>query len=223
MIVIKPTGGLCNYLRVVLSYYEYAKSINQKLIVIWKKTDACNGYFLNYFEPIPNIIFTRNITSEKNINYIGYSNHPDFTPNYKYLKLRPYIKQSIKERINILEKNYIAVHIRRTDHIYMAQLNNSYTHDDDFYSFLDKFGNKNIYIATDNESTYNEFKQKHKNQVKLEYHNTDKNVLRHTSLQDAIIDMYMCIYSEHFMGSGFSSFSDTINSLRQINGENPVL
>ena len=40
-----PTGGLCNYLRVIFSYYEYAKTINCKLIVVWKKTNACNGFF----------------------------------------------------------------------------------------------------------------------------------------------------------------------------------
>lgn len=37
MITIKPTGGLCNYLRVLFSYYEYARKNNLKLNVIWKK------------------------------------------------------------------------------------------------------------------------------------------------------------------------------------------
>ena len=45
MIYIIPTGGLCNYLRVVFSYNEYAKSINKKLTVIWNVTKECNGFF----------------------------------------------------------------------------------------------------------------------------------------------------------------------------------
>ena len=35
MIIIKPTGGLCNYLRVIFSYYEYARKNNSELNVIW--------------------------------------------------------------------------------------------------------------------------------------------------------------------------------------------
>ena len=38
--------------------------------------------------------------------------------------------------------------------------------------------------------------------------------MRKTSLKDAIIDMYMCVYSNDFMGSDYSSFSDIINRLR---------
>lgn len=45
MIYIIPTDGLCNYLRVVFSYNKYAKSINERLTVIWRITGACNGFF----------------------------------------------------------------------------------------------------------------------------------------------------------------------------------
>ena len=53
--VIKPSGGLCNYLRVIFSYYQYAQKINKKLVVIWTVTRFCNGFFLDYFEPVENI------------------------------------------------------------------------------------------------------------------------------------------------------------------------
>ena len=59
-----------------------------------------------------------------------------------------------------MDKNYISAHIRRTDHINLAKKHNCYTDDDEFINFLDK-SNKNIYIATDNETTYNKFKQKY--------------------------------------------------------------
>jgi len=48
-------------------------------------------------------------------------------------------------RQNIIGKNYISVHIRRTDHIELAIKNKNCTSDDEFYSFIDKYENKNIY------------------------------------------------------------------------------
>ena len=45
MIVIKPTGGLCNRLRVVISYYEDAKMKNEKLIIVWHEDINCNGKY----------------------------------------------------------------------------------------------------------------------------------------------------------------------------------
>jgi len=116
-----------------------------------------------------------------------------------------------------LNKNYISVHIRRTDHIQLAKYNNRYTDDEEFINFLDKSdNNKNIYIATDNKITYNKFKKKYQNRIKIDYHKTNNNSLRKTSLQDAIIDIYICVYSDDFMGSGWSSFSRVIKSLRML-------
>ena len=214
MLTIQPTGGLCNYLRVIFSYYEYAKTINSELNVIWLITPACNGNFIDYFEPIPNMNIMFTVPENVDIYYKGYDRHPDFKHNYNNLKLLPYMKEIIKTRINALENNYISVHIRRTDHIKLAKENNRYIDDDDFINFIDKF-EKNVYIATDNEKTYNTFKRKYPSLVKLDYHETNSNALRHTSLRDAIIDIYMCAFSSNFMGSGWSSFSQVIDNLRK--------
>ena len=73
-----------------------------------------------------------------------------------------------------------------------------------------------IYIATDNKNTYDIFKQKYSNRIKIEYHDVINNSLIQTKLEDAIIDIYLCASSEHFKGSGHSSFSDLINALRKL-------
>ena len=69
MLVIEPIHGLSNYLRVVFSYYKKACELNEELIVIWSVTSECNGFFLDYFEPVKNITFkkenTDNIAFEK--------------------------------------------------------------------------------------------------------------------------------------------------------------
>ena len=80
-IVIYPSGGFCNKLRATLSYYQFAKSQDKKLIVIWDNTLACNGFFLDYFEPIENILFLQN--NRKNIKY--------FIMDVEYIKISNFI------------------------------------------------------------------------------------------------------------------------------------
>jgi hypothetical protein len=75
---------------------------------------------------------------------------------------------------------------------------------------------KNLYIATDNKDTYNIFKNRYTNKIKINYTNEVYNSLRHTSIKDAIIDLYMCVYSNNFKGSGWSSFTETIEQLRSL-------
>lgn len=218
MIIIKPTGGLCNYLRVIFSYYEYARKNNSELNVIWIKSNSCPGYFLDYFEPIPHVNFIKQIDKDVKIDYKGCSTMKNFQPKYDKLKLKSYIEKIVFDKLDILNKNYISVHIRRTDHMKkQVKNNNHYTDDEEFINFLDKSdNNKNIYIATDNKITYNKFKKKYQNRIKIDYHKTNNNSLRKTSLQDAIIDIYICVYSDDFMGSGWSSFSGVIKSLRML-------
>jgi hypothetical protein len=216
MLTIQPTGGLCNFLRVIFSYYEYTRKNNLELNIIWIKSNECPGYLLDYFEPIPHISFTYAVDKYVKIDYKGHLPLKNFKPKYDKLKLKPYIKKIIFDRVDILNKNYISVHIRRTDHIKLAKLRNYYTTDEDFIDFLDK-SDKNIYIATDNKNSYNKFKEKYQERIKFEYHQTNEKSLRQTSLHDAIIDMYMCVYSNDFKGSGWSSFSNLIKNLRMIN------
>ena len=214
MITIIPENGLCNCLRVIFSYNEYAKSINSKLNVIWKITNDCPGTFLDYFEPIPNVNFISENENSDKIYYKGFYSHKNFEAKYDDLKLKPYLKKIIFDKIDILNKNYISLHIRRTDHSWLAKRNNIYTNDETFFNFINKYENKNIYLATDNVDTYNQFKKKYPNQIKFDYHKVNKNNKRHTSLEDAIIDLFMCIYSDDFLGSGWSSFSGIIMRIR---------
>jgi len=115
-----------------------------------------------------------------------------------------------------LNNNYIAVHIRRTDHINPARKKKAYTNDDLFINFINEnLNDSNLYIATDNKETYDNFKNKYNNKVKFEYHETFNN-LRHTTLKDSIIDLFMCVYAQKFIGTSYSSFSDLITNLRKL-------
>ena len=218
MIIIEPEGGLCNYLRVIFSYYNYANSLNTELSVIWNVTNHCNGHFLNYFQPVPNMhfIIKKNVSKNTKIDYKGCSVHPKNKPDYTYLKLLPDMQEKIDKKRLLLGDKYISVHIRRTDHIENAKKNNSYTTDDKFMQFIEenlKDSSTSLYVATDNTSTYSLYQNKYKNALKCNYHKT-QNTFRKTSLHDAIIDLYVCVHSTYFKGSGWSSFSGLIEQLR---------
>jgi len=215
MIIIKPTGGLCNRLRVVISYYEDAKKKNEKLIVVWREDINCNGKYTDYFCSLPNVEFIYDHYDGK-INYQGYSALYRVT-NYENLKLLPSMIDLVNEKRKLLENNYMAIHVRRTDHIEVAKKRNRYTSDEDFFKFIDKYKNdvKYLYVAADNKETYNMFQKKYPQLIQFPYHEEVKGSKRNTSLHDAVIDLYMCIFSKHFQFSGQSSFSDVILRIRQ--------
>jgi hypothetical protein len=214
-ITIYPRGGLSNKLRCLFSYYLFCKKNSNQLIVIWDITQECPGFFLDYFEPLENVIFLKNNILNLKPNYIGCAWHPDFNPYctniFSELKLLPIIMNEVKEKLLLLENNFIAIHVRRTDHVKHAMSNNRYTSDEDFFKFIEQHNDFNLYIATDNKDTFDLFYNKYSNKVRVPYTtNIYVDKLRQTSLKDAIIDLYVCAHSKHFEGSGWSSFSSTI-------------
>ena len=215
MIVIKTIAGLSNRLRAMFSYLLFARKNNKRLKVAWSVGVDCNGRFQDYFY-VPNdvIMATRHFG---NIDYNGcFDIHPDFRGIYIYndLKLLPHMEQKINEKRQQLGK-YIAVHIRRTDFINLAKQQNLYTEDQAFIEFINKYPEYNLYIATDNLETQQYFYNLYKDRIKLIKHIVPSTKLRQTSLEDSIIDLYLCIHSDKFMSSPYSSYSDTILSIRQ--------
>ena len=227
MIFVHPVGGLCNKLRVTLSFHQFAVKKNEHLHVVWDVTDACNGFFLDYFHPIEGITFSRSNHAQKTIHYQGHQWHPDFHPyrnNYKNivynkLKLLPYVQNQITDRISAYRDEYIAVHIRRTDHIALARKNNLYTTDETFRDFISSRESSSLYLATDNRETQEHFLNLYSDRIKsIELIDPNSNDRRNTSLESAIVDLYMCANSREFLGSGYSAFTGTIKVLRTLRG-----
>jgi hypothetical protein len=214
MLKILPIGGLCNRLRVIFSYYPMAKAKNKTLVVIWINNSVCNGWFLDYFEEIPGIIFKSHNTSNSPIFYEGWDINKNYLPIYESLKLKPIMQNIINQKILELGKDYISIHIRRTDHISLAKKHNSFTTDEEFINFIDKYPNENVYLATDNRFTQDKFITLYPNRIKIFGLINNSNNLRKTSLRDTIIDIYICKEAKYFKGSGRSSLSDFIKSLR---------
>lgn len=221
-LVIMPEGGLCNMLRVVLSWYGKAKQEGRELIVCWAISDACNGFFLDYFEPIEGIRFIKGYSPNIKYDYQGCGvleefNHPSM---YAALNPKPHILSKINANIVELKGSgagFIAIHARRTDHTRDALANNKFTSDEVFFQFLDRQSSKaNIYIATDNLGTQELYKARYGERIKAMKWIIPRRSLRQTDLEDAIVDIYTCAAANAFLGSGWSSFSDLINYLRMI-------
>ncbi len=220
--VIAPTGGLCNYLRVLFSFKRACERDNKHLICIWRITSACPGYFLDYFEPVPGVTFLHNNIKNYKINYEGFDWHPDFHDrdgfNYADLKLIPSVQEKVNLIVSNLNNNFSAMHIRRTDHIGLAKSVNLFMPDELFINYCKTNSDKYIYIATDNQITQQKFITLFPNQIK--YYNLISNnrkllsALRQTTLEHTIIDIFVCAHSTNFMGTAYSSLSELIHILR---------
>jgi hypothetical protein len=219
-IVIKPRGGLCNKLRFLLSYYNYAKNLNKDLIAIWEKDQYCPGYFLDYFKPIDGITFKQNNNEKLKIDFMGWDWLQEHTKENrreycKSLVLIPEIQNAVSEYINAMENNYIAIHVRRTDLDVKVKQNNNYTDDEIFFNFIETHPDKKVFLATDNKETQQLFTSRYGDRLFFCKEIKDSDDLRKTSIVDAIIDLYICKEATEFNGTKGSSFSGFIDYLRK--------
>jgi len=221
-ITIKVVAGLCNRLRATFSWHKFAKSQNKHLYVVWTYHSACPGFFLDFFEPVEGITFLRTDVDKKNIDHVGDQKHEDYHDVFLYdkLKLKPKIQSRINNIINKLSGfqksgDYIAIHVRRTDHIKLAEAHNNFTSDSEFFKFLENNNGLKVYLATDNPMTQEMFYNKYGERIVVNNKIKKKHTHRMTSVEDAIIDLFICSQAKLFKGSGFSSFTDFILEQRE--------
>ncbi len=224
LFVIQPIGGLCNRLRFLFSYIKKLKDDKKygkiTVYVLWEADNHCNGIYTDYFKCIKNINFT-NKNDFLKIDIISGS----ILPEYKHINflsnnllyLKGFMYHRIVNIIHKLENKYIAIHVRRTD--FDNRLNDKKlekrTSDQDFIRFLNKYKNHNIYIATDNLETQKLFLEKFEKRIKyIKLINNNSDSLRKTSLEQAIIDLFVCACSNVFKGTYYSSFTSFICFLR---------
>ena len=214
---IRPRGGLCNRLRVTLSYRLHCMCVSRQLVVQWTADDACPGHFLEWFEPLSDTTFCNTYDDDAaSVDYDGCGVHPDH-PQYVTDSLVPLtdVRARVQALVDVLG-DYVAVHVRRTDHVDLAKAHDRYTTDADVDAFLSLYPTHTVYVATDNANTYETLKTKYGSRIPLPWHTPvmEDSALRHTSVEDAVVDLYMCARAHAFQGSGWSSFSDTIEALR---------
>ncbi len=203
IIRVKPTGGLCNYLRVALSYLQKARSERKQLEVIWEVTPACNGFFEDIFLPLPGMVVKKWTT--KKLDYEGCYACGDFSSCASELRLQEKLRRRAIELIEQLGGDFYAVHLRRTD------LGASTEFDREIYQFI-KEADRPVYLATDNRVTQDELLGGDEvgRVVVNKKISSGASGLRHTSLSDAAVDLFVCASANYFKGTPGSSFSEFI-------------
>ena len=116
---------------------------------------------------------------------------------------------------------YNAIHIRSSEH-----WNENRENPSKFLEFA-RFNELNaerfvkpVWLATDIHRTQLKFREMSWVRVYKGIEECEKinGPHRHTDLKHAVIDLFMCVAADEFMGTEFSSFSETINSLRDQPG-----
>ena len=202
-------AGLCNRLRTALSYFAYAQSLGEELLFTWPVNSACSDRFENHFEDIPGLVFTERIDGEvagPNAKW-GEFPHPDFEPDFELL--------TPKYNTSMLDEPHDAIHIRSSEHWVENRENPT-----KFLAFA-KLSTKPGWLATDLKTTQQFFKDipniKHWGDIRE--CKRIKGPHRHTSLKHSVVDLFMCVNAREFLGTEYSSFSETINTLRHSPGK----
>lgn len=233
--LIYVRAGLCNRLRSIIGCWYIAECKKENIIVHWEINDlACNGLFSDLFLPfVEKNIQIEYITRNKETTY-------DYTDVWtagtiiknlgKDLKMKlltePQVEKKYYKRFHthpillskvnafVKNKDFISIHIRRTDHSILAKKNNVFTEDHIFHSFIQKYPEYSVYLATDDYEIQESFKQTYPT---LFYHHpvSKETKNRCTSLEHAWIDILICSRATYFQGSGWSSFSHLIRVLQK--------
>jgi hypothetical protein len=226
-ITIFCSSGLSNRIRTILGFKAVCDKFNKKLNVIWISDNTCNGNFTDYFKGINNVKFFN--TKIEPIDYLGQSSIKNIL-NFYFINKKEHelysdiiLKKHIKEKVdNFVEqyniKNCIGIHVRRTDYTgnFIGKLLNGSNNDNDFFEYIDKYSKGNpFFIATDNKETQTIFKNKYGKRALFYSKIKDNNNLRKTSLENAIIDIFILSKCKKIKGTNKSSFTDFAINLKK--------
>lgn len=210
---INCIDGLVARLISIFIKLRLARQNKSKLFVYWPINEHCVGHFLDVFHPIKDIIFVE----KKVLGQATKINWEDRCQNTysQDLKLLPHIEKKILYIQNKTTSNYIATHVRRTD-IFNLSRNQPITKNEQFFKWIDaKISRCNLYLATDNKETQTIFLNRYNDKIFINEKINLREQKRQTSLEHAVIDLFICIYSKDFMGTNWSCWSGFIKDFRK--------
>ncbi len=216
---VRAVGGLCNRLQHVIS----ARAAYGPLLVTWdlQEPALAGARFSDLFEPLDGVEFREHGTAPESCHVCA--DAPEgWVMGYRDLKPRLEIVDRIRRLVG--DYNYAAIHVRRSSgHVELLEhLGVPATTDVELDLFVHEHPDHLVYLATDNADTQtawlNRCRRTFVNRV-IRY-GTERQGLGnhaiHTSVADAVVDLYVCAGAAHFMGTRGSSFTDTIERLRAL-------
>lgn len=216
---LHAVGGLCNRLRAILSYRDVYGSLE----VVWEPDEyVSRGRWADVFEPLPGLSFRDDGAWDAE----DFAPHKDAPNGWQGAYGELYPVHAVRTRIRGFTGEdmppYIACHVRRTDHVPdVGTHGGNMTRLSEFLDWAQGWDGP-IYVATDNGET----------QIKLRNAWPDRflcgaaldgaeeqaltNHARNGVLADAVVDLFVCARARRFKGSRASSFSETIEILREL-------
>ena len=250
-VMIRSTYGLCNQLRVLLSYREACRAAGRTLVLHWQRTAACTTRFCDLFEPMNGCIVIDELV-DLDMVQPGLARLPlDIIPATPYTHpsilgtqretsmwsdVQPLqaLQKLIDAKLEELGPAFVAVHVRRTDHMTeggqkeLAKLTGAFTSDESFERFLDAHRELPIYVATDDRATQERFVARYGARIRARTAFGPRpqdgqtahpaSVHRQTPIAEAVVDLFCCVAAVAFKGTYYSSFSDAIMRLRLARG-----
>lgn len=214
--LVRPIGGLCNRLRVIGSRLAVARAAGKTLTVWWWTTPDCAAAYRDLFtEPPADLIVNENVPCPPGIEATCYVDRSITVSEWAPVAIAtfrpaPAIQARIDSCLERLGPDFVAVHIRRTDH------NERYDEDSIYAEFAYRFTG-NVYAAADNPRSIVTLKKSLGD--RLHYNGAfAKTGIRLTAIADAVVDLWVAAKAAQFRGTYYSSFSDWIEMMRQASG-----
>jgi hypothetical protein len=223
-VTFNALGGLANRLRAIFSRYRPGL-MQPSMQVVWTRTwDIAMAHFLEVFEPVPGIEFVPDGTPCDEESWHAAINYDDWHQHYRLL--RP--TAALRERVHGLQDAigpYIAIHVRRTDHVRLAHTQGKYTEDGEFVQWAHEMciatPSEPCFLATCNAETRQIMARHIGPRIFWQGTLQPSTVYQHESrrygtLADAVVDLFMCVGAREFMGTPHSSFSQLVEHLREL-------
>lgn len=219
--IVQAAGGLCNRLRVVLSWHSEDPSAR----FVWKRDGEIAGAtFLDVFEPVDWLTWA---SQDERADVVTCDPCPDarvgWERDYRALTLRPYW-QSEWGRLREM-RPYSAIHVRRTDHLEYARSLGNETYASEFVEWLGR-SKLRVFVASDSHSAQKEARGWVDQCGRASFHSCaikshayeNMGGRRNTELGYAAVDLFTCAGAVEFMGTRESSFSNCVTMLRSMGG-----
>jgi hypothetical protein len=223
-----PMGGLCNRLRVILSY----RALYGEIEVLWaRSTGVCRGSFLDAFEPLSGVTFTDmgdGLAQDlpQAADRVGPVSSASFVapPSWPlgYMQLRP--RAHVMDRVDELDEmddrgpnRFAAIHARHSDHDENAARFGHVTTNEELLAWYHESGEgRPLYLASECKKTQEWFRARlpavYANRAWThQVHHYDE---RPGTISDAVVDLYICVRAAAFKGTWISSFSETVSLMR---------
>lgn len=219
--IVRACGGLCNRLRVVLSWLSAEPSTR----FVWKPDgEIALATFGDVFDPIEGL---RWASCDEKADVVTCDPCPDarsgWEQGYRALSLRPYW-QSEWSRLSEM-RPYSGIHVRRSDHLEYARSLGNVTHGSEFQEWLGR-SRLRVFVASDSHSAQKEARgwvdlagraSFYSSTIKSHPHE-NMGGRRNTELGYAAVDLFTCAGAIEFMGTRESSFSNAVTMLRALGG-----